>query len=162
MWCAHSFRLCVCVRACAGIVSLAPLNLVSPQTPHKICRLNPQYTRRSKMRVKGFAERGLWWSQDMDGWGWQRGGGWGSVLKSPRTWILVCHANCSDAIECGHREQKVHRTPGILMQSLSEPSLSSIHPPSPPFAKEIYDVYNGHTHTDKTWVGCLVKKVTWS
>lgn len=56
-----------------------------------------------------------------------------AVSKSPRTWSLVCHANCSDAIECGAREQKVHRTPAIHMQSLSELSPSYIHPP--------------HTHT---------------
>lgn len=72
------------------------------------------------------------WTGRVDGKGGGVGEGWGGMqsdLKSQRTWIPVCHANCSHAIECGHREQKVHRTPGILMQSLSEPSPSALPPP---------------------------------
>lgn len=76
-----------------------------------------------------------------------------AVSKSPRTWSLVCHANCSDAIECGAREQKVHRTPAIHMQSLSELSPSYIHPPhthtpTPSFfsgRRNRYMFINGHT-----------------
>lgn len=82
----------------------------------------------------------------------------GPALKSPRTWSPVCHADCSDAIECGQREQKVHRTPAILMQSLSEASPSAVHPPhahpSPnsALAEEIHRFFffflNGHTLTE--------------
>lgn len=80
-----------------------------------------------------------------------------AALKSPRTWSLVCHANCGDAIECGHREQKVHRTPAILMQSLSGASPSYVHP-QPTLGlyscrRNTYMFINGHTLTEAR-VGC--------
>lgn len=43
----------MCVGVHAGVVTLVPLNLVAPQTPHKICRFSPQDTLRSKLRDKG-------------------------------------------------------------------------------------------------------------
>lgn len=87
------------------------------------------------------------------GWGGQDSGGGGAALKSPRTWSPVCHANCSNAIECRHREQKVHRTLGY---SYANSSSSAVHPPhSHPPSMDVFTYGNAHSEKAEQGVPAL-------